>query len=277
MYDSFFLAVSAEQLRLHNGNPWAVVIPGLDYFNYPHKPRVPIYPLSSDDHDEPKSGNILLSSIPLVLETNFDFPSKKCPVDDAAIAFREEGCGDQTIIWVHGLPLDSRSWAAQRRHFARGYHNVYMDLRGSGASSKLPADVQDVTQLSCNDIKALMDHLSLQKAHLVGFASAGHVGLRFAAQNPERMLKLVAFNATPRFRQGEDWGWGFSDEGIAAFTKAAADGGIKGLTAAVLDPELVFRDLPLGDEQRVIAWFQEMSYNAGTSTLLGFFNHISPG
>ena len=266
---------AAEQLRLHNGNPWAVVIPGLDYFNYPHKPRVPIYPLSSEDHDEPKSGKIFLSSSPLVVETNFDFPGKKCAVDDAAIAFREEGCGDQTIIWVHGLPLDSRSWAAQRLHFAKGYHNVYMDLRGYGASSKLPADIQDVTQLYCNDIKALMDHLSLQKAHIVGFASAGHVGLRFAAQNPERILKLVAFNATPRFRQGEDWGWGFSDEAIAAFTKAAADGGIKGLTEAVLDPETVFRDLPLDDAQQVISWFEEMSYNAGTSTLLGFFNHIS--
>ncbi|PMD37485.1 alpha/beta-hydrolase [Hyaloscypha variabilis F] len=205
----------------------------------------------------------------------FDFPSQKCTFGDAEIAFREEGSGKQTIIWVHGLPLDSRSWAAQRLHFAKGYHNVYLDLREYGESSKLPDEVQDVTQVYCDDIKTLMDHLFIQRAHLVGFASAGHVALRFAAQNPARIQKLVTINGTPRFRRGEDWPWGFSEEAIGLFTSAAARDGIRGITAAVLNPSVVFRELSSVEAQKVKAWFEKMSHNAGTKTLLGFFNHIS--
>ena len=266
---------AAEQLRLHGNNPYAVIIPGLDRFNYPHKPRVPIYPVNRESNGKSDTGKLLLSSSPLEFEMEFDFPSQKCIIGDAEVAFRREGSGKQTIIWLHGLPLDSRSWAAQRPHFAKGYHNVYMDLRGYGESSKLPIDVQDVTQLYCDDIRALMDHLLIQRAHLVGFASAGHVALRFAAQNPTRIHKLITINGTPRFRRGEDWPWGFSEEAIGSFTSAAAKGGIKGLTAAVLDPSIVFQDLFYADAQKVKAWFEKMSFNAGTNTLLGFFNHIS--
>jgi pimeloyl-ACP methyl ester carboxylesterase len=266
---------AAEQLRLHGNNPYAVVVPGLDHFNYPQKPRVPIYPLNGGANERSDDGKLLLSSSPFELEMEFDFPSQKCTFGDAEIAFREEGSGEQTIIWVHGLPLDSRSWAAQRLHFAKGYHNVYLDLRGYGESSKLPDEVQDVTQIYCDDIKTLMDHLFIQRAHLVGFASAGHVALRFAAQNPARIQKLVTINGTPRFRRGEDWPWGFSEEAIESFTSAAARDGIRGITAAVLDPSVVFRELSSVDAQKVKAWFEKMSHNAGTKTLLGFFNHIS--
>ena len=198
--------------------------------------------------------------------------------DGGRIAYYETGLTDPTapvIVWVHGLPLDSRSWSAQREFFDTRARNVFLDLRGYGASSELPPDTTGVTALYVADLAALIQHLGLTAPLLVGFASAGHVALRFAAEHPGLVGKLAVLNGSPKFRRSADWPYGFDEKGIARFTDAAAEGGIEGITDAVLDPEVVFADVDDARAAELSAWFREMSHNAGVRTLLGFFEDIS--
>lgn len=196
-------------------------------------------------------------------------------VNVGRIAYYETGSGEQPIVWVHGLPLDSRSWEAQRSYFDPRFRNIFMDLRGYGASDKLPADADSVTALYVADLAALIKHLGLDRPTVVGFASAGHVALRFAAQHAHLLGSLAVINGSPKFRRSEDWPYGFGDAGIAHFTDAARDGGIRGITDAVLKADVVFADVDAVRAAELGAWFREMSYNAGVDTLLGFFNNIS--
>jgi non-heme chloroperoxidase len=182
---------------------------------------------------------------------------------------------EQTIVWVHGLPLDARSWALQLDHFHGQARNVLLDLRGYGNSDKLPAQATDITGLYTADLAALVTHLRLEQPMVVGFASAGHVALRFAALHPALLGKLAVLNGSPKFRRSPDWPYGFDDAGIAHFTDAARAGGIKALTDAVLQPDVVFADVEPARADEIGAWFREMSYQAGLDTLLGFFEQIS--
>lgn len=209
------------------------------------------------------------------IETTFGPDYRKLTVENGEIAWWEVGEGDETLVWVHGLPLDSRSWEAQRRYFSGRCRNLFLDLGGYGQSTKLPSGTKDVTALYCADLVALLDHLNLSSVMLVGFASAGHVALRFAAIHPERVAKLVTINASPRFRRDADWPWGFSDEGIDHFVRPLRERGIEGITDAVLDPDTVFRDLSVADAKRLRDWFRPMSLQAGPDTLMGFFDGIS--
>nr|WSZ20544.1 alpha/beta fold hydrolase [Streptomyces canus] len=118
-------------------------------------------------------------------------------VDGGRIAYYETGTGHHPVVWVHGLPLDSRSWAAQQEFFDPHAHNVFLDLRGYGASDKLPPAVDSVTALYTADLAALITHLGLQSPTVIGFASAGHVALRFAAQHPQLLGKLAVLNGSP--------------------------------------------------------------------------------
>jgi pimeloyl-ACP methyl ester carboxylesterase len=267
---------AAEQLRHAGNDPTKVVVPGLDEFDYSQNSRAACLCINHNPQGVPVSADnsMVLSTYPFPLQTGFTGPSRFCAVEGGEIAFIEEGLGTRPILWIHGLPLDSRSWAAQRQHFAQGYRNIYLDLRGYGLSSKLPPTAHDVTQLYCDDILALMNHLELPHVSVVGFASGGHVALRFAAQHPSRIEKLVALNASARFKCSEDFPFGFSDEDVARFTSAADGRGIEGLTDMVLDPNLVFRDLSMSDVEKVRSWFRTMSLNAGVDTLRGFFEHI---
>lgn len=112
-------------------------------------------------------------------------------------------------------------------------------------------------------------------AYLVGFASAGHVALRFAAQHPHRLAKLALINASPRFRTGPDWPWGFNDASIDRFVETAREGGIEALTDLVLDPATVLRDVGRHEAHHLKESFAAMSRAAGTDTLMGFFDGIS--
>lgn len=196
-------------------------------------------------------------------------------VDDARLAYYIAGRGEEPVVWLHGLPLDSRSWSAQRAHFDPLVHNIFLDLRGYGASSKLPPDCADVTQLYTNDLDRLMTHLDLVNVALIGFASAGHVALRFAAQHPDRLTKLAVINASPRFRRGGDWPWGFDDAGIDRLVRLGREAGIEALTDVILEPGTVFRDVGRREAQGLREWFGAMSRTAGTDTLMGFFEGIS--
>lgn len=209
------------------------------------------------------------------IETDFEPDYRTLDVEGGELAWWEDGGGAETIVWVHGLPLESRAWEPQRRFFASRCRNVFVDLRGYGRSTKLPHGPKDVTALYSADLSALFETLSLDGAMLVGHASAGHLSLRFAARNPDKIGKLVSINGSPRFRAGPDWPWGFSDADMARFETIRRERGIEGLTDAVLDPGNVFRDLSPKDAERLTAWFRPMSLTAGAETLMGFFDSIS--
>ncbi|GAB3155227.1 alpha/beta hydrolase [Amycolatopsis stemonae] len=196
-------------------------------------------------------------------------------VEAGRIAYYESGSGLRPIIWVHGLPLDSRSWAAQQEFFDRDARNVFLDLRGYGASDKLPSTVDSITALYVQDLAELITRLRLHDPMLVGFASGGHVALRFAAQHPELVGKLAVLNGSPKFRRGEDWPYGFDAAAIGHFTQTAARGGIEALTDAVLHPDDVFADVSPERSAELAAWFRSMSRQAGVGTLLGFFTDIA--
>ncbi|MDT5264616.1 MAG: non-heme chloroperoxidase, partial [Mycobacterium sp.] len=196
-------------------------------------------------------------------------------VNGGRLAYYTSGRGEEPVVWLHGLPLDSRSWSAQRAHFDPLACNIFVDLRGYGASSKLPPDCVDVTQLYTDDLDRLLMHLDLRGVALIGFASAGHVALRFAAQHPDRLAKLAVINASPRFRRGGDWPWGFDDAGIDRFVQIGREGGIEALTDVILEPGTVFHDVGRREAQGLREWFGAMSRTAGTDTLMGFFEGIS--
>jgi pimeloyl-ACP methyl ester carboxylesterase len=260
---------AAEQLRLAGSDLSRVIVPGLDGVDY--TPPTRLYDSSG------KQEAFTISSCPFPLQTDLPVSVKTVNKNGGVLAYRESGpLNGLPIIWIHGLPLDSRSWTAQFDHFSKDFHNIFVDLRGYGSSSKLPLSVTDVTQLYCDDLLALAEHLKLPPATIVGFASAGHIALRFSAQNPSHVSNLVLLNGSPRFkRNNTDYAFGFSDEQINDhFLAAARSGGIEALADRVLDPTMVFQDLSSADGAKVDSWFRDMCYNAGVDTLRGFFAHM---
>jgi pimeloyl-ACP methyl ester carboxylesterase len=77
-------------------------------------------------------------------------------------------------------------WDSQFAYFAQHYQVIRYDMRGFGQSS-LPTG----PYAHIDDLRALLDHLNLTSARLVGLSRGGSVALDFTLTHPQRVEKLV--------------------------------------------------------------------------------------
>jgi pimeloyl-ACP methyl ester carboxylesterase len=114
--------------------------------------------------------------------------------DGIKLYYEEVGAG-LPIVFVHEFADDIRGWAPQVKFFARRYRTVAFNARGYPPSD-VPADPARYSQaLAAEDIKAILDHLGLAKAHVVGLSMGGYATLHFGLMFPERALSLVVGGA----------------------------------------------------------------------------------
>jgi pimeloyl-ACP methyl ester carboxylesterase len=108
--------------------------------------------------------------------------------------YEETGSGTP-LVFVHEFAGDAQSWQAQTRFFCRRYRAIAFNARGYP-----PSDVPDGVdaysqQQAADDIKGVLDHLGIAKAHVCGLSMGGYAALHFGLSYPDRALSLVVAGA----------------------------------------------------------------------------------
>jgi pimeloyl-ACP methyl ester carboxylesterase len=99
----------------------------------------------------------------------------------------------EPVVLLHGGLANANYWGQQVRALEGRYQVIVMDSRGHGRSSR---DAQPFGyDLMASDVLALMDHLGVKKAAIVGWSDGAIIGLDIAMHHPERVSKLFAFAA----------------------------------------------------------------------------------
>src|SRR5690349_17167122 len=80
------------------------------------------------------------------------------------------------VLFLHGLGSSVRDWEYQVTHFAQNYRVLLIDMRGHGRSEK-PAGPYSMRQWAA-DVVALLDHLKIDKAHVVGLSMGGMIAFQ---------------------------------------------------------------------------------------------------
>lgn len=110
--------------------------------------------------------------------------------DDVQLYYEEAGAG-VAIIFVHEFAGDYRSYEAQLRHFSRRYRCIAYNARGYPPSD-VPEDVSRYSQgRARDDIRAVLDGLKINQAHIVGISMGGFATLHFGLEYPARARSLV--------------------------------------------------------------------------------------
>lgn len=117
-----------------------------------------------------------------------------CNHDGLNIHFKDNGEG-AALILLHGLGSHGLDWESQELFFRDDYRIITIDLRGHG-DSQLPEQPYTISH-SAADVLAVMDQLSIQQAHIVGFSMGGMVAFQLATQTPSRLLSLSIINSGP--------------------------------------------------------------------------------
>jgi pimeloyl-ACP methyl ester carboxylesterase len=101
------------------------------------------------------------------------------PAAEARLYYEETGSG-YPVIFVHEFANDHRGWDSQVAWFSRHYRCVIFNARGYPPSDVPDFDAAYGHQQAAADIAAVMQHLGIERAHIVGLSMGGirHVGLR---------------------------------------------------------------------------------------------------
>jgi len=113
---------------------------------------------------------------------------------DKQIHYQVDGKG-YPVLLLHGFCEDSRMWEDfQADLLEENFKVVRMDLPGFGQSEVIPGiSIDQMAQA----VKAVLDHLKIEKLVFVGHSMGGYVGLSFARQFPGYLDGLSLFHSHP--------------------------------------------------------------------------------
>jgi len=124
--------------------------------------------------------------------------------DGIRLYYEETGSGTP-LIFVHEFAGDHRSWEPQMRHFGQRYRSIAFNARGYPPSD-VPENRSSYSQSrAADDIRSVLDHLSIDRAHVVGLSMGGFATLHFGFRHATRALSLCVagcgYGAEPEQRE----------------------------------------------------------------------------
>jgi pimeloyl-ACP methyl ester carboxylesterase len=140
--------------------------------------------------------------------------------DGVRLYFEETGTGTP-VIFVHEFAGDFRSWEPQMRHFGQRYRCIAFNARGYPPSDVPESPAAYSQHRAADDIRSVLDHLGIERAHVVGLSMGGFATLHFGFRHPSRARSLCVagcgYGAEPEQRER----FRTESEATAAFIKSA--------------------------------------------------------
>ena len=123
-------------------------------------------------------------------------------LDGCNIFYRTYGIDPSkpVVVFLNGTTQTTLYWGNHVPAFAKGYSLLFYDARGQGQSGLGAAALS--LKLHGSDLKNLLDHLAVNRAHLIGISHGARVALEFAVEFPARVNRLVlcSINTQPSYR-----------------------------------------------------------------------------
>jgi pimeloyl-ACP methyl ester carboxylesterase len=117
----------------------------------------------------------------------------KININNVSLNYIESGKPKSlAVVLIHGFPFSHKMWEPQLRVMPNNIYAIAYDIRGHGSSDV--GDGQFTMEIFVDDLIALLNHLSIEKAVLCGLSMGGYIALRTFERHPERVAGLILCN-----------------------------------------------------------------------------------
>jgi pimeloyl-ACP methyl ester carboxylesterase len=118
------------------------------------------------------------------------------PVNGLRMYYEVHGRGDPVVL-LHGSFLTITSnWAGWIGDLAKSRKVIAVEMQGHGRTADIRRDFG--YENLADDVAALLDHLKVPRADLIGYSMGGGVALQCAIRHPSRVRKVVSLSAVFR-------------------------------------------------------------------------------
>jgi 3-oxoadipate enol-lactonase len=110
--------------------------------------------------------------------------------DNVRLYFEQAGSGTP-ILFLHEFAADHTNWEPQMRYFSRGHRCIAYSARGYAPSDVPPSAEAYSYEHFYGDALAVLDHLGIAKAHLVGLSMGSYSSLQIGLNASDRALSMT--------------------------------------------------------------------------------------
>ena len=190
------------------------------------------------------------------------------PTDDLDMFYRDDDFTDpwrspEAVLMLHGNAESGLAWYGWVPTLARQFRVIRPDMRGFGQSTPMPRDFPWSLDVLIDDFCALMDHLGIDRFHLIGAKLGGTIARAFAARRPDRVRTLVAVGTPAPLRVGVL-------ERVPELTRQLETHGVEHWARQNMGSRM-----GSGFPQEGVAWWTDYMGRTALSTQLGFLATIA--
>src|SRR5262245_3950653 len=136
------------------------------------------------------------------------------PVNGVKMYYEVHGSGEPVVL-LHGAFMTiTNNWAGWISELSKTRKVIAVEMQGHGRTADIPRDITD--ENLADDVAALLDHLKILRADLIGYSMGGAVAMQCAIRHPAKVRKVVVISSMLR-RDGA------VKEGIDALANLSAD------------------------------------------------------
>ena len=135
-------------------------------------------------------------------------------VNGLKMYYEVHGSGDPVVL-LHGAFMTiTNNWTEWIGELSKTRKVIAIEMQGHGRTADIERDFSD--ENLADDVAALLDHLKIPSADLIGYSMGGGVAMQCAIRHPDKVRKVVVISST--FRSD-----GAVKEAVDAIPKLTAD------------------------------------------------------
>jgi len=115
------------------------------------------------------------------------------PVNGLKMYYEVHGSGDPVVL-LHGAFMTiTNNWTEWIGEFSKTRKVIAVELQGHGRTADVPRDITD--ENLADDVAALLDHLKIPRADLIGYSMGGAVAMQCAIRHPDKVRNVVVISS----------------------------------------------------------------------------------
>ena len=133
------------------------------------------------------------------------------PVHGLKMYYEIHGTGDPVVLLHGSFMTITNNWAAMIPRLSKSRQVIAVEMQGHGRTADIDRDFS--YDNLADDVAAVLDHLKIKPADLLGYSLGGGVAMEVAIRHPEKVRKVVSISAA--FRHD-----GLVKEAVEAFPRS---------------------------------------------------------
>jgi len=134
--------------------------------------------------------------VPAVVSAQEKPTTGYAPVNGLKMYYEVHGSGDPVVL-LHGAFMTiTNNWTGWIAELAKTRKVIAVEMQGHGRTADIERDISQ--ENLADDVAALLDHLKISKADLIGYSMGGGVAMQCAVRHPDKVRKVVVISSTFR-------------------------------------------------------------------------------